>query len=862
MRVYALTGRRHRALDQFHVLRESLRAEFEDEPDDETRLLYREILTRRFQPAPADATAREASAASRRGNLPLHLTSFVGRERELRDVVELARRHRLLTLTGPGGCGKTRLGLATAAELAADAPGGAWLVELAGLSDETLVANAIGDALEVESRSARPIEEVVAAHIADRPVLVVLDNCEHLVAGCARVAEGLLGACPALRILATSREPLHIAGEVDWRVPSLAPPEAVQLFAERASAASSTFALSDENVGAVSEICARVDGMPLAVELAAARVGVLAPAQIAQRLQNSLAVLASGRRTALTRQQTLTATIDWSHALLDGTEQELFRSLGVFSGTFDLDAVEAVCQGDLDVLARLVDKSLVMVDEHEAVARYRLLDTVRHYARQRLDESQEQESLEARHRAYYLKVAEELEPVMDESGVRRQLARDADQLREALATALRCEPEVALRLAAALWRFWHDRGDRSEGLRWTDLALAADPRPSPARARALHGVSVLSVRIGDAPRALAKAAEAVELYRADGSGRELADELHHLATMAWVFADYRRAVAGCEESLRVAERLQEPAHVASIIHTQGVIATSRHQLAEGRRLIARSVAQLESLLGDEDPLLLPVAVGFGRYPGNEHRQFLEQTFVTAAWVRPAGAVAYALCDLGAAARNDGDPAEARSRFEDALLRFRSLGDDLGAAQALAQLGNLVVTQGEHELGRELHQESLALRMAADEARGIGLSLLSMAVADTHGGEYDRAIKSAEQALALFDRTGDQPGRGAAVMQLGYVAADTGRLREARELQERALSLWEAFIANSAWGPIILFELAELDEALGEPERARERLLEAMAGAVKIGDEEVVARCRQQLGDGRQRRANAAITPSP
>ena len=302
--------------------------------------------------------------------------------------------------------------------------------------------------------------------------------------------------------------------------------------------------------------------------------------------------------------------------------------------------------GELDVLARLVDKSLVMVDEHRGVARYRLLDTVRHYARQRLDESGERLTLEARHRGYYLELAEALEPVMDETEVRRRLALDADQLREALGTALRCDPEVALALAAALWRFWHDRGDRSEGLRWTEQALAAEARESPVRARALHGISVLSVRIGDAKRALETAAEAIGLYRDQTGGRALAEELHHLATMAWVFSDYDRAVQGCRESLAIAEQLGARAAAASIVHTEGVIAASRHRTPEARRLIASSVTELESLPEDGEALLLPVAVGFGRYPGHRARFFFEQTFVTAARVRPAGAVAYALCDLG------------------------------------------------------------------------------------------------------------------------------------------------------------------------------------------------------------------------
>lgn len=863
MRVYALTGRRQRALAQFHRLRESLRREFADEPDDETRRLYQDILTRRLEAEAAsepEPAGRRANPAPRRtGNLPLQLTSFIGRERELREVTGLALRHRMLTLTGPGGSGKTRLALEAAAALLRDVADGVWLVELAGLSDGALVPNAVGAVLGVESRSSRSSEDAVAAHVGERQMLVLLDNCEHVVGACARLVEALLSTCPNLRVLATSREPLHIASEVDWRVPSLSPSEATRMFADRATAVSSRFALSEENAAAVAEICRRVDGIPLAIELAAARVGVLAPAQIAERLRESLTVLAAGRRTALTRQHTLTATLDWSHDLLDADERRLLRRLGVFAGNCDVDAVEDVCKGDLDVLGRLVDKSLVVVEEHDGAARYRLLDTVRHYARQRLAQADEPARFEARHRAHYLSLAEALEPAIDQPDAGRRLAREGDELRWALRTALRAEPEVALRLAATLWRFWHDRGDRTEGARWLGAALKAAPDPTVLRARTLHGLSVLALRTSDHRRARATAGEAVDFYRAAGDRRALSEELHHLGTIEWVFADFAGAERWCEESRTMAEQAAENAVVASVLHTLGVIAASRRDTATGRELIADSLELLRELPDDGEPLLLPVALGYGRIPGDgagAHRLFLEQTFVTARRVRPAGAVAYALCDLAATTRDTGETAVARTLLDESLTGFRRLGDDLGAAQALAQLGNLVSADGEHDLARELHEESLAAREAASDARGIGLSLLAIAVAAGHAAEPERAWASAARALALFDRTDDGPGRAAAVMQLGYLAADAGRLHEARELQERALALWSAFIKHTGWCPVILLELADLDVALGEPERVAGRVQQAAETFAHIGDRVGLAHCERAL----RGEANAALTP--
>lgn len=859
MRLYALTGRRQRALAQFHLLRESLRREFEDEPDEQTRGVYQDILTRRLgaddTPERAPATRRVDTPLWGVGNLPLQLTSFVGRARELSEIVGLARRHRLLTLTGTGGCGKTRLALEAAATLLREAPDGVWLVELAGLSDGGSVPHAVGAVLGVDSRSARPSQEAIAAHVGEREILVVFDSCEHVVGACARLVEGLLTACPRLRVLATSREPLHVGGEVNWRVPSLSPPEAERLFAERAAAVSSRFVASEENGDVVAEVCRRVDGIPLAIELAAARLGVLAPAQIAERLRDSIAVLAGSRRTALTRHQTLIATLDWSHQLLDGEERRLFRGLGVFAGSCDVDAVEAVCGGELlDVLGRLVDKSLVVVDEQDGVARYRLLETVRHYARERLARAGEQQQLQARHRAHYLELAEKSLDGLDGHG---RLTHEVDELRLAMRTAVRQEPDVGVRLAAVLWRFWHDSGDRTEGIRWLEEALAAAPEPSAPRAQALHGLSVLALRIGDHRRVLTMAGEAVALYRASGERRALAEELHHLGGLMWACSDYDGGERRCEESRAIAQQADAPGIIASVIHTLGVIAASQNDTAKGCGLITQSLDLLRTLPAEER-LLLPVAAGIGRIPGpaGRARLFLEQTFVTARRARRAAAVAYVLCDLAVVKRNASELAASRALLEESLARFRQLGDELGAAQAIVQLGNLLSAEGDHELAREMHEESLTAREAARDARGIGLSLLAMAVAAVQASEPQRAYTAAQRALAVFDRTDDGPGRASTVMQLGYLAADAGRLREARELQNRALALWRAFAPDTVWSAAILLELADVDAALGEPERISGRLEQAAAVLAHIGDRAGVAYCRDRL----EARRNVALTP--
>jgi tetratricopeptide (TPR) repeat protein len=438
---------------------------------------------------------------------------------------------------------------------------------------------------------------------------------------------------------------------------------------------------------------------------------------------------------------------------------------------------------------------------------------------------------------------------------RRGLALEADEMRSALRGALDSEPNAALRIVAALWRFWHDRGDRTEGARWLEQALRAAPDPSPVRAAALHGLSVLALRISDHSRALKTAKDAIVHFRDSGDRHALSEELHHLGTLAWVFADYPTAVHWCQESRRIAEQEGLTPVVASVLHTLGVIEASRNETDLAKHAIERSVELLRELPGDGDPLLLPVAHGYAPAPGPAHRHFLEQTFVTARRVRPAGAVPYALCDLAATLRNAGHIAESRQCFEESVSLFRRCGDDLGSAQGLCQLGNLLAYAAEYELARELHEESLALREAGSDARGIGLSLLSISTAAIRADELDRAQASADRAMALFNRTDDVPGQGAGFMQLGYVAAAGDEWLRARELQERSLSTWRSFIPNARWCGGILLELATIDAALGDHDRVPMRLAQALESYEHIGDQVGVEQCRTIVRE----LANGALT---
>jgi predicted ATPase len=506
MQVLRDAGRRAEALRVYATLSEALREELGVAPRAAVSAVYDELLRADEATAlPPRASAgmaaviprsgAAASAAPRTGNLPAPLSSFIGRDEAVRALRERLTETRLLTLTGVGGCGKTRLALRVAAEVQEAYCDGAWLVDLAPVRAETDVARAVAEVLGVHEEAGRPLLATLTAALRPRHLLLVLDNCEHLVTACAELAAALLTGCPELRILATSREALGLVGEVAWPVPPLSLPdelpangrpsvavvsrsEAVQLFVARAQERQPGFALTAENAGAVVRVVRRLDGLPLALELAAARLGALTVAQVAQRLDDRFRLLTGGSRAALPRQQTLRATLDWSHDLLCEEERAVLRRAAVFAGGWTLEAAEAVCAADavapeavLDLLAGLVAKSLVQATTRSGAARYGLLETVRAYAWEHLKASREAEATARTHAAYYLALAEAAETSPTRSEQMAGLEREVDNLRAALAWALarRDQPagapdrvEVGRRLEAALARYRHMHGHLSD----------------------------------------------------------------------------------------------------------------------------------------------------------------------------------------------------------------------------------------------------------------------------------------------------------------------------------------------------------------------------------------------------------------
>ncbi len=592
-------------------------------------------------------------------NLPIPATPFLGREKELSEVGALLRRDdvRLVTLTGTGGTGKTRLALHSAASTAEAFEAGVWWVPLAPLRDPQLVLPTA--ALAVGARGK------LAEHIADGSMLLLFDNFEQVVEAAPDIAP-LLATCPRLTVLVTSRERLHLEGEWEYAVDPLRETEAVALFETRAQAARRDFSANGE----VREICARLDNLPLAIELAAARIKLLSPRALLERLEQRLPVLAGGARDAPERQRTLRATIEWSHELLTVDEQRQFARLAVFRGGCTLETAEAVCEADLDTLASLVDKSLVRQRDD----RFVMLETIREYATERLDGSGEAGDLRRRHAQYFLALAEEAEPHLrrDSREWLDRLERDHDNLRAALDRLESWgESSLTARLAGAVWRFWYQKSHLSEGQRRLESALGADESPTAARARVLNGLAVMALNLGDAATARLRAEEALVLQHTLGD--------------AWGAA-YSAFMVG------------------NAVAEQG-------DTAAARPLLAQSVREFRDLGDEHYALIASTNLAWVTGDVGEHqaeRALHADNLRRARELGNEGIEANSLAQLAFFARDEGRIEDARSMLRTAIRIDHGRGNVLDFAVNLGRLASVLAVAGEPEKAAQLLASSEAL----------------------------------------------------------------------------------------------------------------------------------------------------------
>jgi predicted ATPase/DNA-binding SARP family transcriptional activator len=680
--------------------------------------------------SPGTAAARWSRAAANTPtgprHLPIPISTFVGRENELPAVKTSLAVARLLTLTGTGGIGKTRLAIQVTHDVADHYPDGVGFVDLASLSDPDLVPQAVAQALGVREASDAPLTGTLREFLEPRRLLLVLDNCEHLTAASAQLAELLLSACGDLKILATSRQALGITGEVIWRVPPMSLPvdgssflqsEAVRLFVDRATAVAPGFRLSEENAALVASVCRRLDGIPLAIELAAARMRSMSVEQLLVRLHRLFDLLSSGSRTALPRQQTLRAAIDWSYDLLSERECALLRRLSIFAGRFTLDAVEAVCGGDvLDLLGLLIDKSLVLVDT--ATGRYRLLETIRQYALERLTASAELEATRARHCAWCLALAEEAEAELhgpDQALWLERLDAEMANFRAALEEVPGRRDGDSLQLAAALWPFWYMRGHVREGLMWLQRALAVDVgtgSASLARARALHGAAVLCHERCEYETARRYEEESQVIWRHLGDRKAIAASLDQLGHIVNAQNDYARATALFEESLALRREIGDAAGMGASLNALGYMA-----------LFFRDFDRAAELCGES------------------------------------------------------------------LRLRRKIGDRWGMAYSLEFLAQAAIEQSKNDEAASLLDECLAVRRQLGDERGIAATLLNLARVARERQDWDRAAAACEESQSIWERIGSAHGVAASTEALGAVSRSRGDLPRATELYLESLASW-------------------------------------------------------------------------
>jgi non-specific serine/threonine protein kinase len=657
-----------------------------------------------------DTEAHAVKAAvgeARRGNLPEQLTSFIGRSHEIAEIERVCSSARLVTLTGAGGCGKTRLALKVATNLSDRCSDGVWIVDLAPLSEPTLVTQTVASVLDVREGQHRSLIEALSDYLRPRQLLLLLDNCEHLIAPCAPLVETLLRAAPTLHILVTSREALGVDGEAVWRVPSLSLPdraqppaaetvsqyEAVRLFVDRARLVQPAFAVTESNAKTVTEICRRLDGIPLAIELGAARLKVLSVEQIHARLEDRFRLLTGGSRTALARQRTLEAAMTWSYELLSDVERRLLCRLSVFPGGWTLEAAEDVCAGDgidtrdiVDLLSHLVDKSLVIVDDSATGdRRYRFLETVRQYGRERLLQSSEAAGWRDRHLTFFFQLARRAEPELraaDQAAWLNRLQLDHDNLRSALEWCLASSERgtQALELASALFWFWTKRGYFSEGQQWLERALAGVGEASPAlRAKALIGLS----------------------------------------HMTFFQGDHERTQILLEESLTLARKAEDVHSTAFSLGLQGLVAMERGDFETSARLAAECQA---AAMASSDAWLQAWPLG----------------------IRAFGAV------------HDGDYRQAGDLFDQLLSLARQTGDKWLFGIGLFDMAGLRVLQQRDAEAKALVAEGILLYQELADRRGIAWCLKALAAVEAAQARFARAVRLWGAAEALLEGLGSPP----------------------------------------------------------------------------------------------------------
>ena len=777
--------------------------------------------------------------ASFLNNLPAQLTTFIGREEEIAEITKELESHRLVTLTGPGGIGKTRLSVQVAAHLLETFPDGVWFVELAPLADPDLIPQTIHTTLGLVEHPGKNIQQILIDYLREKKVLLILDNCEHLVEACPQLTYTLLSHSSSLKILASSREALGVQGEVVWHVPSLSLPdrkkipdldqlaqyEAVHLFLDRASLANPHFLMTEDNAPAIAQICYRLDGIPLAIELAAARVRGLSAEQIASRLDDRFHLLITGARTVLPRHQTLHALIDWSHDLLSEAERALLRRLSVFAGGWTLEAAESICAGEglesnqiLDVLLHLVDKSLVVAETQGTEPRYRMLETIRQYAREKLWAAGEGERLRQQHLAYFVDLAERAEPNLRAFDMVMWLDRLEDELeniRLALEWALESDIEAQLRLASALLWLCHIRGHRNEGIAWLERGLSIEAaergdqpftlRRTLIRGKALNAIGLEIIISYESNRAKTYLEESLALFEELGS----AGKQGKAYALTWLANFDSQSKSIQEQNLTIFREIGDKFGAAECLSFLSQVARNNNEYEQALTLAEENLA-LRREIGDQDGTAF-VLMHLG------HWAFLQQDYRRAILL-----------------------------LEESLSLFRAVGNKWVLGWGLSLLGDVFLWQRNYEQANKIYEEALAFARDVSDRFWIALNSYNLGAIAWFQGEYTRANHMIAESLVVF-RDHDRHGMTASCMHtLGDIALAQGDEQRAMQWyetemafgQEKQLEISVIFARNG---------LGKVAWVQGNDKVATERFEEALSMSEKAGSKTAMLLALHGLG---------------
>ena len=752
---------------------------------------------------------------ARPNNLPVQLTSFIGRETEMKTVKDLLKQTHLLTLTGSGGAGKTRLALQVAADVIDDFANGVWLVELASLSEPAFLPQSIMKVFDVKEVPKRNLEDTLCDYLKDKEILIILDNCEHLIEPCAKLTEKLLSSSPKLKIIATSREGLRCAGEQTHRVLSLEVPdpksedspealsqfEAVRLFIERALAVDSTFRVNNNNAPALAEICFQLDGIPLAIELAAARTKVLTVEQIYERLNDRFNLFTGGKRTALPRQQTLRALIDWSYDLLSEKEKILWARLSVFVGGWTLDAATAVCSDKkikkaevLELLNQLIEKSIIIFEREKE--RYWILESLKQYGKAKLKQENELEDILSKHLNHYMKYSEAAESGLKGIEVQiwlKKLELEHGNFQSAIRWSLKYgAKEKGARLAGALGNFWKIHGHYSTGSRLLENILDNVQGISKSvLGKILLHVGNLNLTQGYYQRAQKFLEEGLEFQRELRDKSGIASFLINLGNVALTVGNREQARKLFEESLTIQRELGEKRGIAMALFQLGTIIFYQGNYEQSRKFFEESLELRRSIRDTRGIAISLTSLGnIALVSGNyeQARMLIEESLLLSRDLEDKGNIAYSLNSLGYVANNQGDYEQAHKYLEESLTLFRDIGDKRGLAYSFNCMGNLANKQGNFEKARKYFEDNLLLTRKIGDKSGIAESLTGLGRGELERRNYEQAQKIYEESLALRRDIGDKRGIAYSFICLGNVEYNKGNYDQAQKFYEESLSL--------------------------------------------------------------------------